>query len=375
MGDEATGNSRLRGVTNPFNLEPMPAGRAMETLDERTVRASVSATFDLVKDVESWPALLSHYRYVRFRSRNSDGGGIAEFKQTAPREFSVAYEWNVGKPVTGDWRVFVHFTDPGSDGADRIKFQNDHAPRTPLAQWKPGTLREGPFTVKVPDGLHGTFAVRMGLFQSPGGERALLPVGDRGNRSCVVGKLTVAGDKIEFEPGEPTLPVESAGDPALFTRADNGWAEGLHVLDRFVKNTHEILSPLNEITARMPMMQHEFLTPDRTVQRSVFGSGSAATEVVVNASASEFRHKTKSGGTVILPPFGFVVESPTFVAFCATEWNGQRYAAPALFTLRALDAKPLAASKEIRVCHAFGDDRLNLNGTVRRIPREETIRP
>jgi len=42
---------------------------------------------------------------------------------------------------------------------------------------------------------------------------------------------------------------------------DNGWAAGLHPLDRFVKNTHEILSPLNELTAQMRMTKHEFLTP------------------------------------------------------------------------------------------------------------------
>ena len=44
-------------------------------------------------------------------------------------------------------------------------------------------------------------------------------------------------------------------------------------MDRFVKNTHEILSPLNELTARMRMTQHQFLTPDRKVQQSTFGEG------------------------------------------------------------------------------------------------------
>ncbi len=45
-------------------------------------------------------------------------------------------------------------------------------------------------------------------------------------------------------------------DPALFTRGDQGWAEGLHPLDRFVKNTYEILSPLNELTAQADMTGH-----------------------------------------------------------------------------------------------------------------------
>lgn len=84
MGDETTRYPSPRGVTNSFDLGPMPAGRAMETLDERTVRAPVMTIFDLAKDVESWPALLSHYRHVRFRSRRSDGGGVVEMSANRP---------------------------------------------------------------------------------------------------------------------------------------------------------------------------------------------------------------------------------------------------------------------------------------------------
>ena len=68
----------------------MPAGRAMETLDERVVRAPVATVFNIVKDVENWPAHLAHYRYVRFRRRTSDGGGIVEM--SANRPFGVV-DW------------------------------------------------------------------------------------------------------------------------------------------------------------------------------------------------------------------------------------------------------------------------------------------
>jgi ribosome-associated toxin RatA of RatAB toxin-antitoxin module len=67
-----------------IELGPMPAGRAMETLDERVVRASVRETFAIVKDVENWPALLSHYRFVRFRKKSADGGGIVEMSANRP---------------------------------------------------------------------------------------------------------------------------------------------------------------------------------------------------------------------------------------------------------------------------------------------------
>jgi ribosome-associated toxin RatA of RatAB toxin-antitoxin module len=66
----------------------MPVGRAMQTLDERTVQAPVPAMFALVRDVERWPALLPHYRYVKFREKSADGGGIVEM--AANRPFGVA---------------------------------------------------------------------------------------------------------------------------------------------------------------------------------------------------------------------------------------------------------------------------------------------
>jgi ribosome-associated toxin RatA of RatAB toxin-antitoxin module len=56
----------------------------METVDERLVFAPVNVVFSLVKNVEHWPALLAHYRYVRFRDRAPDGGGIVEMSANRP---------------------------------------------------------------------------------------------------------------------------------------------------------------------------------------------------------------------------------------------------------------------------------------------------
>jgi ribosome-associated toxin RatA of RatAB toxin-antitoxin module len=56
----------------------------METIDERVVRADVRSIFSVVAAVEHWPAYLAHYRYVRFRERASDGGGIVEMSANRP---------------------------------------------------------------------------------------------------------------------------------------------------------------------------------------------------------------------------------------------------------------------------------------------------
>jgi len=170
-----------------------------------------------------------------------------------------------------------------------------------------------------------------------------------------------------------SAPAQPTADPALFTRADRGWAEGLHPFDRFVKNTYEILSPLHELTAQMQLNQHQFLTPDRKVQRSVFGEGAARVEVIVNGSRKNFQHQSKTGGTVLLPPYGFLIESPTFVAFHALTWNGLTYSAAPLFTLRSLDGKPLAQSANIRVFHGFGDARLKLGPLTHTVEKEAVL--
>jgi uncharacterized membrane protein len=67
----------------PFDLGPMPA-RAVTTVDEQLVHAPVDAIFQVARRVEEWPAYLSHYRWVRFRKRNRDGGGVVEMAAWRP---------------------------------------------------------------------------------------------------------------------------------------------------------------------------------------------------------------------------------------------------------------------------------------------------
>jgi hypothetical protein len=274
---------------------------------------------------------------------------VAEITPIAPRHFRIAYQWIVNElPPADDWRILVHFTT----SSGQIEFQGDYAPPLP---WTKGTARHGPFTVVVPANRTGTFDVRIGFFQHQHHGRLWITGPQDEERRCLLGKLHVSPHgEIKFEPAKPTTaPVR--GD--VFVRSDNGWADGLHSMDVFLKNTHEILSPLHELTAQTPPTRHEFLTPDRKVQRTVWGD----VEAIVNMSATPYEN---------LPPFGFVLQSPTFVAFHAASFNGLRYDDPPLFTLRSLDDRPLSRSRRIRVFHGFGDARVKLGDTIQTVQKE-----
>jgi ribosome-associated toxin RatA of RatAB toxin-antitoxin module len=71
-------------ASTPIDLGPMPLHRRMRTVDERIVHAPVAVIFELAAQVERWPTLLPHYRFVRFRKRTSDGGGIVEMAANRP---------------------------------------------------------------------------------------------------------------------------------------------------------------------------------------------------------------------------------------------------------------------------------------------------
>jgi hypothetical protein len=161
---------------------------------------------------------------------------------------------------------------------------------------------------------------------------------------------------------------------ATYLRSD-GWAAGLHPTDVFLKNTHEVLGPLHAATGHDRLTRLEFLTPDRAVRRALYGTGAAATTVVVNFGGGEARVTTPRGGEVVLPPWGFVVEGPRFAAFHATRWGGHGYADGALFTLQALDGQELDKARRVRVFHGFGAEVLPWRGKTYQVPREQIIEP
>jgi len=93
----------------------MPVGRTMTTVDERVVRAPLERIFALAANVERWPALLRHYRYVRFSDRRSDGGGIVEM--SANRPFGLA-QWPTW------WRSRMRVHSPATSATPSVRYSH-----------------------------------------------------------------------------------------------------------------------------------------------------------------------------------------------------------------------------------------------------------
>ncbi len=272
------------------------------------------------------------------------------------RRFAITYRWRTEHPIADDLNVFVHFTHPAATRPEGIAYQQDHAPTLPTSQWQPGqVVEDGPHTVEVPPEFDGPSEVRVGLLR--GGERISLGTIGHQEGRYHVGTVMVADGKVSF------TPVEAAPVAELWSRGDGGWGEKLCATDRVIKNTWEVLSPLNVLTAEQPLASHEFLTPDRRLQRTRFG------DVTITVAYE----KPARIGDHAVPAYGFVVESPRFVAFCATRYNGVDYATPTLFTARSLDGKPIAQSSQVRVYHGFGEPRLRLAGKEFTVEREAVV--
>jgi hypothetical protein len=97
--------------------------------------------------------------------------------------------------------------------------------------------------------------------------------------------------------------------------------------------------------------------------------------VIVNAGDANYTCDSRTGGKMRLPPNGFLIDSASFAAFYARDWNGRAYEAPTLFTVRSLDARPLGNSRKVRIYHGFGDDQIRVGKTLLRVQREEMVNP
>jgi hypothetical protein len=56
----------------------------MRTVDTRWIAAPPDRVFRRAADVESWPGILRHYRWVRMLERHAGGGGLVEMAAWRP---------------------------------------------------------------------------------------------------------------------------------------------------------------------------------------------------------------------------------------------------------------------------------------------------
>jgi len=152
----------------------------------------------------------SHERAKRVSARPS----AEAFEYQGDGVIRYDFVWDVTRePVAANWRVFVHFASKKDESADRIAFQDDHAPSIAVRDWKPGkmrTLRK----VMIPDGLEGTYQMMAGLYSKVCG-RASLDGVDAGKGRVLLGTIRIQRRlskvvNVEFSPS-----VESGAAPEL----------------------------------------------------------------------------------------------------------------------------------------------------------------
>ncbi|HUP89280.1 MAG TPA: SRPBCC family protein [Longimicrobiales bacterium] len=63
----------------------------MITIDEQLIAAPAAVCFRIAADVERWPDILPHYRWVRFHQKTDFGHGVVEM--SAWREFPLGIKY------------------------------------------------------------------------------------------------------------------------------------------------------------------------------------------------------------------------------------------------------------------------------------------
>ena len=84
----------------------------MITVDTLRVHAPLDLVFGAARDVERWPAILPHYRWVRFHSQRS-GGGLVEMAA-----------WRSFGPVLPRWPTWWMSEMDIEDRVPRIRYRH-----------------------------------------------------------------------------------------------------------------------------------------------------------------------------------------------------------------------------------------------------------
>ena len=97
----------------------------------------------------------------------------------------------------------------------------------------------------------------------------------------------------------------------------------------------------------MPMTGHRFLKANRRAEATRFGED---VEITVNYDVTDLELQS-----AVLPQYGFLIESPSLVAFHASSYRALKFTRPTMLVVQSADGKHLSSSQELRMYAAFGD--------------------
>lgn len=130
----------------------------------------------------------------------------------------LTYKFNVAPnaAISGDYRVFVHVVD---DNGNPLAWNDDHDPKPPTSQWKPGQTVEYTRTVFVPVSPYvGQATVELGLYK--GNDRLPMMGPDASDRTATTRAYKVGTIQLQ-PPSENIFLIKKSGwHPAEFG-ADN----------------------------------------------------------------------------------------------------------------------------------------------------------
>lgn len=191
----------------PYDLGPLPMARRLVTVDEAVVRTPVARIFELAWRVEHWPVYLPHYRWVRFRERAPDGGGLVEM--SANRPFGVL-----------DWPTWWLSEMQVDHDTPLVRFRHVGGVTTRMDVAWEFTPVDGGTRVRIVHTWDGPSWPLIGPFAATA---VIGPVFVHG-----IASRTLAGLAKAAERGETPLPVPRGPAPADATRvvpsADRGGA-------------------------------------------------------------------------------------------------------------------------------------------------------
>ena len=242
-------------------------------------------------------------------------------------------------------------------GADRLPERPPRRQR-PRRSGSRASSTTGRTRSRCPRGLDGPAEIRVGLLHD--GQRVAAGAAGPG-RGCATASARSRPRRRASSSGRPSVKHSTE----LWSRGDRGWGEEL-CADRPGHQEH--------LGGAQPAVHGSRPAADERA-RVPHGRPPLAADAVRRRDGDAWPTRSRPGwATTACRPTASSSRARSYIAFCATRYNGVDYRTPALFTARSLDGRPIAESSKVRIYHGFGDRRIRLFGKEFEVAKEETVR-